>query len=152
YTTLSFGSAFSSLATKSGSFAFLARSPSGTRTAPATCPLSHSAGSRTSTSTAFLSATCCFTLSSESLVCSGSASANDANRQTVVDISAMRVSIWSLSKLCASRRSRKRNYVADVGHAGDKLHDPLEPQSEARVRHRAVAAQVGIPPIAGRVE
>ena len=55
-------------------------------------------------------------------------------------------------ELRVSRRPRKRDHVADVGHAGDKLHGPLQAQPETRVWHAAETTQVEIPPVGGRVE
>src|SRR5215475_15399106 len=43
------------------------------------------------------------------------------------------------------RRPRKRDGVADVGEARDVGERALEPQAEARVRHRAVAAEIPVP-------
>src|SRR5260370_25829537 len=56
------------------------------------------------------------------------------------------------SKLRALRRAREWNHVADVAHAGQKQQHPLQAEAEARMRHRAVAAQIKIPPVRGRVE
>ena len=52
----------------------------------------------------------------------------------------------------AGQSAREGNHVADVAHPRDELQDPLQSQSESRVGNRAVAAQVEIPPIAGRIE
>ena len=45
-----------------------------------------------------------------------------------------------------TRCARKRDNIANVGHAGDVGNETLQAQPEARVRHTAVAAQIAIPP------
>src|SRR5262245_34511890 len=57
-----------------------------------------------------------------------------------------------LLELRVPGRSWEGNHVADVRHAGDKLHHPLEAQTEAGVGHAAEAAQIEVPPIVGLVE
>src|SRR5688572_11382898 len=49
-------------------------------------------------------------------------------------------------------RSRKRYHIADVGQARDVGKRALEPQPEARVRHRAVTPQVAIPAVGVEIE
>src|SRR5262249_24585620 len=44
-----------------------------------------------------------------------------------------------------SGRSRERDRIAHVGKPGDVGEGALEAQPEARVRHRAIAAQVPVP-------
>ena len=56
------------------------------------------------------------------------------------------------SKLRALGHAREGNAVADVGHAGDELNQPLEAQPEARVRDGAESSQIDVPPIRRRIE
>ena len=56
------------------------------------------------------------------------------------------------SELGVARHARKRNHVADVGHAGHVLHESLEAEPETRVRHGPKATQVQVPPVIGRVQ
>src|SRR5437870_3430702 len=51
-----------------------------------------------------------------------------------------------------SRRARERNHVAEVPKAGRVGNGALEAQAEARVRYRAVAAQIAIPAVVFLVE
>src|SRR5262245_42485682 len=46
---------------------------------------------------------------------------------------------------CVAGRARERDGVAHVGEAGDVGQRALEAEPEARMRHRAVAAQVAVP-------
>src|SRR5262245_17009845 len=57
-----------------------------------------------------------------------------------------------LVNLRVSRRPRERDHVADVAQAGQKQERSLQPQPEPGVWHRAVAAQVEVPPVRVRVE
>src|SRR3569833_2790273 len=50
------------------------------------------------------------------------------------------------------RRARIRNRIADIAEATGVHHQPLESEPEARMRHRAVAAQVAIPAVMRRIE
>src|SRR5260370_6542600 len=56
------------------------------------------------------------------------------------------------SELGAAGGAREGDHVADVGHAREKQQGSLQPQAEPGMRHRAVAAQVQVPPISGRIE
>src|SRR5512138_2010941 len=56
------------------------------------------------------------------------------------------------SELRVLRRARERNHVADVRHAGRILNRALEAEPEARMRDRAVAAQIAIPAVVMLVE
>src|SRR2546426_2507151 len=51
------------------------------------------------------------------------------------------------SELRVARYARKGYHVTDVLHSRDELHRALEAETEARVRHRAVAAEIQIPPV-----
>ena len=55
-------------------------------------------------------------------------------------------------KLAAAGVAREGHGVPDVAHARDETHEPLEAQPIAAVRHRAVAAQVKVPPVSLLVE
>src|ERR1019366_4787481 len=52
-----------------------------------------------------------------------------------------------MSEFRRARRAGERDHVADVGDAGHEHEHSLETESEAGVRHGAVAAQVEIPPV-----
>src|SRR5438105_1273972 len=52
----------------------------------------------------------------------------------------------------ASRRPRERNNIADIPHPRQEQKRPLQPQPEARVRNRPIAAQVQVPPVGLRVQ
>src|SRR6202011_1290947 len=54
-------------------------------------------------------------------------------------------SLSSISIPRVSRRSRERDRVAHVGEARDVRHGALKAEAEARVRHRAIAAQIPVP-------
>ena len=56
------------------------------------------------------------------------------------------------SKIRALRCPGKRNHIANVPHPGQEQQHALQPQAETRVRYRAVAAQVEIPPVRCRIE
>src|SRR5438046_986974 len=55
-------------------------------------------------------------------------------------------------KLRRARSARERNHVADVFHAGEIHHHPLQTQAKARVWRRAVASQIQIPLIVLQIE
>ena len=46
----------------------------------------------------------------------------------------------------------ERDYLADVGHAADKLDQPFEPQAETGVGHGAVPPQIQVPVVILRIE
>src|SRR5438105_14053334 len=56
------------------------------------------------------------------------------------------------SKIRAAGRPRKRNDIANVGHAGGELNRALQAQTEARMRHGAVTPQVQVPPVGRGVQ
>src|SRR4051794_38901164 len=58
----------------------------------------------------------------------------------------------SASEACAAGRTRKRNYVTDVGETGDVSERALEAETESGVRHGPVPPQVAIPAIRLRVQ
>src|SRR4051794_34969168 len=43
------------------------------------------------------------------------------------------------------RGPRERDYVADISHSRYELHQTLEPETEARMRHASETAQVQVP-------
>jgi hypothetical protein len=49
------------------------------------------------------------------------------------------------SEIGVARRPRERNHIPNVGHPGQEHQQPLEPQTEPGVRHRAETSQIHIP-------
>ena len=70
----------------------------------------------------------------------------------VADTARIYSGVRCASELPMPRRAGEGDHVADVGHAGEEHQQALEAEAEAGVRHGAVAAQVGIPPVILRVE
>src|SRR5215471_20024015 len=62
--------------------------------------------------------------------------------------------LWSerVLELRVTWSARKRNYIPNIRHAGQKHQQPFEAKSKARVWHASVPAQIRVPPVIGRVE
>ena len=60
--------------------------------------------------------------------------------------------VGTLQEVGAAWCAREWDDVADVRHPGGVRHRPVKPEPEPGVRHRAVPAQIAIPPVDRRIE